>query len=764
MAVRPFLESMNFGMYAIGPGRYRAFKATRSSIEFGLASLRTRAFKLEDTSAIAPSKHFEGCGVLLVDLLYGESGVVLLDKVLCMLDQCEGLESEKIHFHQTTVFQHIHGVLGGDGSGFRVSVEGDIVGEDTLADDDARRMGGRMAVEALEPFGHVEQLGVNAAPLLEFPQLRGKVYGPLDREFPRFTGGFIIGQRLGDQSHNAGGFGKGNVQYPCDILEYGLDLQGTESSDLGDPVRSVFCRDVVDDLLPALIAEVDIEVGHGDPFRIQEPLEYQVVLDRVDIGDGHAIGDQGTGPGTASGSYGNPVLFCPEDEVPHNEEIPCESHADNDIQFVVKPFLQFFGNLWIPFCQTFLGDMPEILVGIFEFRWYFICRQHRSRLVYGEVAPLGDPNGILDCLGNPIEESGHGVRALHIEFHRIETHAVLVVLLLVRSYTKDNIVRIGIGIFDIVDIIGRHDGQPEFPGQFDDLWIDLLLFRQTMVLQFQIVPVVVENRGVEQCALLCSLVIVVGQQLGDLSGETRREADESFVMFGQQLVADPGFVIIAFRVGDRIEYHEVLVALFIHGYQDQMVVAATTHGGRLCRMGFGVHIEFTPYNRVYPLCFASFVELEDTEHVSMVGNGQVLHPILFRFRDITVDRCCSIKKRIIGVVVQMDKFGHARLLGRPYCSTRSDEFEAYRSERLCAFNSCMADSTNLRARSNCMAGISCSFDENTPSMMDRTTRSICWVESGSIVPCIIMSISWGMRNMVVGKVRHMRNRLITAWL
>ena len=59
-----------------------------------------------------------------------------------------------------------------------------------------------------------------------------------------------------------------------------------------DPVRAVLVLDVVDDLLAAVHAEVDVEVGHRHPLGVQEPLEQQRVAERVEVGDGERVGHQ----------------------------------------------------------------------------------------------------------------------------------------------------------------------------------------------------------------------------------------------------------------------------------------------------------------------------------------------------------------------------------------------------------------------------------------------------------------------------------------
>jgi len=50
-------------------------------------------------------------------------------------------------------------------------------------------------------------------------------------------------------------------------------------------IVAVLVFDVVDHQVAVGLAEVDIEVGHGHPLRVQKALEQQLVLQRVQVGD-----------------------------------------------------------------------------------------------------------------------------------------------------------------------------------------------------------------------------------------------------------------------------------------------------------------------------------------------------------------------------------------------------------------------------------------------------------------------------------------------
>src|SRR5882757_5755959 len=70
----------------------------------------------------------------------------------------------------------------------------------------------------------------------------------------------------------------------------------------------------------AIHAEVDVEVWHGDAFRVEKALEQQVVRDRIQFGDAETVGNQRARTGAAPRTYGYAVLTGPADVVRHNEE------------------------------------------------------------------------------------------------------------------------------------------------------------------------------------------------------------------------------------------------------------------------------------------------------------------------------------------------------------------------------------------------------------------------------------------------------------
>src|SRR5207247_1223815 len=73
-----------------------------------------------------------------------------------------------------------------------------------------------------------------------------------------------------------------------------------ESDDLGHAVGAVFLGHVADHLLAPFDGEVAVDVRHRDAPDVQEPLEDQPVLERVEVRDPEGVRDQASGRAAAT--------------------------------------------------------------------------------------------------------------------------------------------------------------------------------------------------------------------------------------------------------------------------------------------------------------------------------------------------------------------------------------------------------------------------------------------------------------------------------
>ena len=112
-----------------------------------------------------------------------------------------------------------------------------------------------------------------------------------------------------------------------------------------DIVAAVFLRDVIDDLAAAAHAEIDVDIGHGDALGVEEALEEQVVLERIDVGDAQRVADEAARSGAATGTDGNFLRAGVMNEIPDDQEVAFIMHLLDHFDFGSKA--RFVIRQWI---------------------------------------------------------------------------------------------------------------------------------------------------------------------------------------------------------------------------------------------------------------------------------------------------------------------------------------------------------------------------------------------------------------------------------
>ncbi len=101
-------------------------------------------------------------------------------------------------------------------------------------------------------------------------------------------------------------------------------------------IRAVALGGVADHLAPVPLVEVHVDVGHLPPARVEEPLEDEPVLQRVEVGDAQAVGDDGAGGAPPPGTGPDPLLPGVPHEIPHDQEVGGEAHVLDHPQLVFE--------------------------------------------------------------------------------------------------------------------------------------------------------------------------------------------------------------------------------------------------------------------------------------------------------------------------------------------------------------------------------------------------------------------------------------------
>jgi len=254
---------------------------------------RERRLELEHAGGAARAQHLIGGRIGEIDCVQvGTHAGAALDVVERVADHRQRGEAEEVHLEHAGMLETVHVVLGDDdrlvSAGARALAvhreDRDVVIERSRRDDDARRVHAGMAREPFERNGVVEQGVVAVVGGVELPDLRHLL--------DRVLHGEREGRAVGNQLRQRVGLRGREAECAPDVLDGRARLHRPEGDDLADRLLAVLLAYVLDHLAAPLEAEIDVDVGHRDAFRIQEALEQQVILERADVGDLQRVRDE----------------------------------------------------------------------------------------------------------------------------------------------------------------------------------------------------------------------------------------------------------------------------------------------------------------------------------------------------------------------------------------------------------------------------------------------------------------------------------------
>ena len=200
---------------------------------------------------------------------------------------------------------------------------------------------------------------------------------------------------------------------------------------------------MIDDFCPSAHAEINIDVRHRNPLRIEKTLEEQIVLQRIDVGDAEAVSDQRAGGRAPARTHRDAVFLRIANKVPYDQKIPGITHPLNDPDLVRQACLVLFERiLEFPFGQFEIPNLNRsspITVANCLLK-VFVCRQawvgFRNRIVWEvvdafrqcQITRFGDLDGAPQRLGKfGAENVPHLIWRADIEVRRAVSQAVLVV-------------------------------------------------------------------------------------------------------------------------------------------------------------------------------------------------------------------------------------------------------------------------------------------------------------------------------------------------
>ena len=516
-----------------------------------------------------------------------------------------------------------------------------------------------MAGHALQALGGVDDLLDHRVALVHLPQGFGGGQGPLQGDVQG------VGHLLGDGVH----LGIGHVQGPAHVPDGPLGGHGAKGDDLGHVVGAVFAVDVVDNLSPAAVAEVHVDIGHGHPLGVEEAFKVEGVLHGVHVGDVQAVGHHGPGGGAAARPHGDLVGLGVADEVGDDEEILHKAHPANHGHLVLQLFLVVGAALGIAPGKALAAELLKVGVGVGAALGELKFRQVVDPKLEVHVAGIRDLGGVLNGLGPVGEEGCHLLLRLEVKLRGLKAHPAGVLHGLAHLDAHEHILEHRVLAGEVVGIVGGHQGDARLLVKFHQSLDHLFLLGDAVVLEFQVVVPLPEEVPHGLRVGLGPGVVPGQQQPGQLAGQAGRQGDEALVVALQQLPVHPGLAVKALGKAPADHSREVPVPLLVAAQQDQMIGVVVQLVDPV-EPGAGGHIDLTADDGLDAGGLGRPVEVDGPIHHPMVGDRhsrltQLLGPV-----HQPGDAAGPIQQTVLRVHMQMHKRHKTPPLSTPSSSAR----------------------------------------------------------------------------------------------
>ena len=466
--------------------------------------------------------------------------------------------------------------------------------------------------------------------------------------------------------------GVAHVEHTAHVADRRARRHGAEGGNLADRVLAVLALDVVDHPVAVALAEVDVEVGHGHPLRVQEALEQQLVLQGVQVGDLQGVGHQRAGPGATPRADRAAVVLGPVDEVAHDQEVTREVHLQDHVDLELQP-LFVARALALALCrvgvqmdqalfQPLVRGVAEIGVGAQLFavdRRNRVFRQHGLAELEREAATPRNFQRVGQRAGKVGKQCRHLGAGFEVLLTREAPHPALVAQDLAVGDAHPCLMRLVVLCLSKLHRVRGHHRQLQACRQLHGGHHMGLVVNTPCPLQFD-VEAVRKGLGQRQCHIVGTRGIALQQCRAERPGLGAGEQDQAFVQFAQPFKAAHAVRLAGvLRPGAGQQLTQVQVALAVLHQQDyarQRILGA----GR----GQAFDAKLGAYQRFDAGATSGLVELDGAEQVVQVGDGQCGLAVAGRSLDDVIDAVGAVDDGKLGVQAEVNV--HACIVGRPH--------------------------------------------------------------------------------------------------
>ena len=373
------------------------------------------------------------------------------------VDHRQGAKPEEIELHQARRFDIILVVLRDVDVFFRAEHR-HVVPNRPLAHDDACRVHARVSCEVFERLCGVEELTRLAVLLVRRFEPRLLLERVADRHA-------LAAHRLRDQCRDQAGFTRRHAHDAPHVAHDASALELMKRRDLAHAGVPIFVAHVLNDAVPLIHAEVDVEVGHRHALGVEKALEKKAMGDGIQVGDAKRPRHQRAGATPTARAHGHTVVFCPVDEVLHDQEVTREPHLQDHVELELKPMV--------------IGVLFKALATLLHLEQSTPQPRNRERaqvILFGRAAGhgktrqvrlgeggglpgahLGDQKRVFRRFGDLSEQVQHLLGRFEIELGRVMVHRFHLADAPPSTDALQYELRVCGPTLEVITVVGRHD-------------------------------------------------------------------------------------------------------------------------------------------------------------------------------------------------------------------------------------------------------------------------------------------------------------------
>ena len=475
------------------------------------------------------------------------------------------------------------------------------------------------------------------------------------------------------------------------------------------------------------VLEVNVDIRHVDAVRVKETLEQELILDRVEVRDAEAVGDDASCGGATPRSDEAAPCTRGGYVVLHYEEVVRETHPADGLELEFDPLLLLVGkDFAVALVGAPVGQVTQVGDGVDEFvaavvavlvvasgvddvlvalelgvdageevLVYLITRKDRVAVDAVGFDLVRDLHGVVDGFRVIREQGQHLLFRLEVFLLGV-AQAARVVEVGVGGDADEAVVDRAVLLADEVDVVGRDDLDAVLLAEGEDLLIiyhllvidvdDLLVGLRGEVRHLGLVEhdlevvVVAEDPLVPADGFVKGGFVACDDGSRHFAGHAGGGADESFVVFFNNLAGDSRAVVHALDVGGGDYLDEVVVALEVLREEDKVEVALLLAPV----VPFG-HIDLTADDGLHAGVLRGHLEeLLDAIEVSVVGYGEGGHAELIGPFEKVFNCGEPVEDRVLRVDVKVGKRHRSYLCwktkivkGRARCKKKDRNFRSF---------------------------------------------------------------------------------------